>query len=287
MTWLQQQRIPFLSRICTWASSLFATWTLPLRNRRLASPIPVGLIPDVADSDWPTLDWANPDWANPDWANPDWANPDWRKNRAQGLWQGTWNDGIREASHREAFQGKRKACESNYWASSTASADTLWQIVSNLADLSSWHPLITSTNAPRGLRAKPGLIYRAVSRHLPLSTQIFVERVLPGELLSVRLFPLPGLQERVTYRIVSTLCGTCVLYSITLSGWLSPLAWPVVRPQATRVAAALVEAAEQTGASASSNSGVFTKRKMSDRKTSHHKTTGRAGGKTDIFGSPL
>lgn len=134
--------------------------------------------------------------------------------------------------------------EHNYWASSTASADTLWQTITNLADLAVWHPLIERTNAPRGQKAKPGLIYRAFSRYLPMSTQIFVERVLPGELLSVRVFPLPGLQERATYRVVSTLCGTVVLYSITLSGWLSPFVWPVVRPRVDQVATALVQAAE-------------------------------------------
>jgi Polyketide cyclase / dehydrase and lipid transport len=170
--------------------------------------------------------------------------------RSQGLWSGAWSD--------------HHACESNYWATSTAPAETLWQLVTNLADLSTWHPLITATNAPRGQRATPGLIYRAVMPYLPISTQIFVERVLPGELLSIRLFPLPGLQERVTYRIVSTLCGTCVLYTITLSGWLSPLAWPMIKPHATKVAAALVEAAEQH------MSGTF-------KKTN----------KTDIFGSPI
>ncbi|MGB7247913.1 MAG: SRPBCC family protein [Phormidesmis sp.] len=146
--------------------------------------------------------------------------------RSQGLWD---------------IPGAR---ESNYWTECTAPAETLWQMVSDLADIASWHPLITSTNAPRGQRATPGLIYRAVSRYFPLSTQVFVERVLPGELLSIRLFPFPGLQERVTYRIVSTLCGTCVLYSMTLSGWLSPLAWPMMKPQAPRVAVALVRAAE-------------------------------------------
>ena len=135
--------------------------------------------------------------------------------------------------------------EHNYWVSSTAPAETLWQTVNNLADLDDWHPLITGTNAPRGQDAKPGLIYRAFSRYLPVSTQVFVERVLPGELLSVRVFPLPGIQERATYRIVSTLCGTCVLYSISLSGWLTPLVWPVVKPQITQVATSLVEAAEQ------------------------------------------
>ena len=173
------------------------------------------------------------------------------EQRAQGVWNGSW---------------ETRACESSYWAESTASAETLWKMVTDLADLSTWHPLITSTNAPRGQRAKPGLIYRAVMPYLPISTQIFVERVLPGELLSIRLFPLPGLQERVTYRIVSTLCGTCVLYSITLSGWLSPLAWPMVKPHATKVAAALVEAAEQHMLGESLK---------------------QSAGKTDIFGSSV
>ena len=109
--------------------------------------------------------------------------------------------------------------EHSYWAASTVPAETLWQTVTNLADVAAWPPLITRTNAPQGQRAKPGLIYRAFSRYLPVSTQIFIERVLPGELLSVRVFPLPGLQERATYRIVSTICGTCVFYSVTLSGW--------------------------------------------------------------------
>jgi len=144
-------------------------------------------------------------------------------------------------------------------ATQIASADTLWQIVNNLADLETWHPQVTGTNAPRGQQAKPGLIYRTMSRYLPVSTQVFVERVLPGELVSMRLFPLPGLQERVTYRIVSTLCGTCVLYSITLSGWLSPFAWPVVKPQVTKVATALVEAAEMetTGQKVSQKGDIF------------------------------
>ncbi|MGB3298254.1 MAG: SRPBCC family protein [Phormidesmis sp.] len=182
--------------------------------------------------------------------------------RAQGIWEGIWEGAWSEGG--TSAKSARSACQSNYWAASTAPAETLWQLVTNLADLNTWHPLITSTNAPRGQRAKPGLIYRAVLPYLPISTQIFVERVLPGELLSIRLFPLPGLQERVTYRIVSTLCGTCVLYSITLSGWLSPLAWPVIKPHATKVAAALVAAAEQhmSGIPAKSN-------------------------RTDIFGSPL
>ncbi|MEL7223881.1 MAG: hypothetical protein AAGL17_03215 [Cyanobacteria bacterium J06576_12] len=139
----------------------------------------------------------------------------------------------------------RYTTEHNYLATTTAPAETLWQTVSNLSDLAAWHPLITGTNAPYGQDAKPGLIYRAFGRYIPVSTKVFVERVQPGELLSVRVFLLPGVQERATYRIVSTLCGTCVLYSITLSGWLTPLVWPVVKPQITQVATSLVEAAEQ------------------------------------------
>ncbi|PZO17875.1 MAG: hypothetical protein DCF25_10530 [Leptolyngbya foveolarum] len=134
----------------------------------------------------------------------------------------------------------------NYWTASTAPAEIIWQMVTDLASLATWHPLISSTNAPYGQTATPGLIYRVCSRYFPLSTQVFVERVQPGELLSIRLFPFPGLQERVTYRIVSTICGgTCVLYSITLSGWLSPIAWAMMKPHAVKVAAALVQAAEQ------------------------------------------
>ncbi|MEO0771041.1 MAG: SRPBCC family protein [Cyanobacteria bacterium J06649_4] len=153
--------------------------------------------------------------------------------------------------------------EHNYWVSSTVPAETLWQTVTNLADLAAWHPLITQTNAPRGQQAKPGLIYRAFNCYVPLSTKIFVERVLPGELLSVRLFPLPGLQERATYRIVSTICGTCVFYSVTLSGWLSPLVWPVVRPQVEQVATALIQAAEQSTQQLPKQSGTSRRRAYS------------------------
>lgn len=133
---------------------------------------------------------------------------------------------------------------STYQAISSASVDDLWQKVENLADVS-WHPLLSRTNAPKGLIPKPGLIYRAVSRLFPLTIHIFVERVLPRELLSVRIFALPGIEERVTYRIESTLYGTRVSYSMTLRGWLSPLVWSIIRPYAARVAQELVEAAER------------------------------------------
>lgn len=131
-----------------------------------------------------------------------------------------------------------------YQVLSSASVDDLWQKVMNLADVS-WHPLLAKTNVPYGLIPKPGLIYQAVSRLFPLPIQIFVERVLPRELLSVRVFALPGVEERVTYRVESTVCGTCVSYSVTLRGWLSPLVWSVIRPYAEKVASELAQAVER------------------------------------------
>lgn len=133
---------------------------------------------------------------------------------------------------------------STYQAISSASVDALWRKVENLADVS-WHPLIARTNVPNGLIPKPGLIYNAVTRLFPIPIRIFVERVLPKELLSVRIFALPGLEERVIYRVESTLCGTRVSYSVTLKGWLSPLVWSLIRPYAARVAEELAHAAEQ------------------------------------------
>lgn len=131
-----------------------------------------------------------------------------------------------------------------YQVLSSASVDELWGKVVNLADVS-WHPLLAKTDVPYGLIPKPGFIYRAVSRLFPIPIKIFVERVLPRELLSVRILVLPGLEERVTYQIESTVCGTCVSYSVTLKGWLSPLVWSVIRPYAAKVAKELAHAAEQ------------------------------------------
>ncbi len=131
-----------------------------------------------------------------------------------------------------------------YQALSSASVDALWQKVTDLADVS-WHPLLASTNVPKGLVAKPGLIYQAVTRSIPIPIRIFVEQVRPRELLTVRILTLPGLEERVTYKVQSTVCGTQISYSITLRGWLSPLIWSLIRPSAARVAAQLAHAAEQ------------------------------------------
>ncbi|MBD0334879.1 MAG: SRPBCC family protein [Cyanobacteria bacterium Co-bin13] len=139
----------------------------------------------------------------------------------------------------------QKTLDRSYWTVSSASVDTLWQTIMNLADVS-WHPLLSSTNAPNGLSPKPGLIYRAFTRICPIPVSIFVERVLPRELLTVRLFPVPGLEERVTYEIKSTVMGTQISYSVTLRGWLTPLAWSLLKPYAARVASALANAAEQT-----------------------------------------
>ena len=129
---------------------------------------------------------------------------------------------------------------------SSASVDELWQKVADIADVS-WHPLLKSTNVPYGLVPKPGLIYQAVTRLSPIPIRIFVEIVNPRELLSIRVLAIPGIEERVTYKVESTVCGTCLSYSVTLRGWLSPLIWSFSRPYAIRVARALVEAVELSG----------------------------------------
>lgn len=126
---------------------------------------------------------------------------------------------------------------------SSASVDELWRKVVNLADVS-WHPLLSSTNVPQGLIPKPGLIYKAVTRFSPFPIRIFVERVDHREVLSFRILAMPGIEERVTYRVESTVWGTRVSYTVTLKGWLSPIVWSLVRPHAARVAAALARAAE-------------------------------------------
>ena len=131
-----------------------------------------------------------------------------------------------------------------YQAISSASVDQLWQKVVDLADVS-WHPLLASTNVPRGLVVKPGLIYQAVTRLIPIPIQIFVERVSPQELLSARILAIPGVEERVTYQVESTVCGTRISYSVTLQGLLSPLIWSLIRPYAAQVASELAQAAEQ------------------------------------------
>ena len=153
----------------------------------------------------------------------------------------------RPASH--PSHAAQRTLAKHYQASSTASVDVLWQTINDLAGLASWHPLIVSTNAPNGQEAKPGLIYRVFARWVPVPIKIFVENVLPGEYISLRIFPVPGLEERALDRLESALCGTQISYSIELKGWLSPVAWSFLRPYAAKVAAALAQAAEQTAVS--------------------------------------
>jgi len=136
------------------------------------------------------------------------------------------------------------AYDKTYRVVSAASVDVLWQKLINLADVS-WHPLLTSTNAPQGLVPKPGLIYQVVTRLLPIPVRIFVERVTPMELLSVRVITIPGVENRVTYRVESTLWGSYISYSVNLRGWLSPLLWWLIQPYMKQVAAHLAQAAEQ------------------------------------------
>lgn len=136
-----------------------------------------------------------------------------------------------------------------YRALSSASVDLLWQKVMNLTDVS-WHPLLSRTNVPQGQVAKPGLIYQVVTRLTPIPVRIFVERVCPNELLSVRVLALPGIEKRITYRFDSTVCGTYVSYSVTLRGWLSPFVWWMIRHNSERVAVELAQAAEALAISA-------------------------------------
>lgn len=130
-----------------------------------------------------------------------------------------------------------------YRVVSTAPIDVLWQKLVNLADVS-WHPLFSQTNVPFGLIPKPGLIYQAVTRLTPIPIRLFVENVRPGELLSLRVLTIPGMEQKITYQIESTLCGTYVSYSVTLKGWLSPLIWWLIKPYSARVAKELAHAAE-------------------------------------------
>ncbi|MGB8699028.1 MAG: SRPBCC family protein [Thermosynechococcaceae cyanobacterium] len=131
----------------------------------------------------------------------------------------------------------------HYRAITTASVDLTWQKVIDLTDLS-WHPLIARTNVPYGLVPKPGLIYEAINRLIPLPFRIFVEGVSPQQLLSIRILGVPGVEERVTYQIESSVCGTYISYCVMLRGWLSPFVWSFLQGYAAKVAEQLAAAAE-------------------------------------------
>ena len=131
-----------------------------------------------------------------------------------------------------------------FQATTSASVEELWQTITNLADVT-WHPILASTNVPQGLVVKPGLIYQAVTRFIPIPIQIFVERVKPQTMLSVRILVMPGLEEQITYQVQSSVCGASVSYSVTLRGWLSPIVGSFMRPCAAKVALNLVQAVEK------------------------------------------
>ncbi|HHP7232319.1 MAG TPA: SRPBCC family protein [Xenococcaceae cyanobacterium] len=145
-----------------------------------------------------------------------------------------------------ANQGKfscRFAIYKNYRTVSNAPLDILWQKIINIADVS-WHPLFSKTNLPRGLVAKPGLFYQVVTRLTPIPIRLFVENVRPRELLAIRILAIPGMEQRITYQVESTLCGTYISCFITLKGWLSPLMWWWIRPYCDRLALKLAQAVE-------------------------------------------
>jgi hypothetical protein len=131
-----------------------------------------------------------------------------------------------------------------YRVVSTAPVDVLWQKLINIADVS-WNPLFSRVNVPLGLIAKPGLIYQAVTRLTPIPVRIFVENVRPGELLSIRVLAIPGMEQKITYQVESTLCGSYISCSVTLRGWLSPLVWWLIQPYSSRGASELASAAER------------------------------------------
>ncbi|WP_353930109.1 SRPBCC family protein [Okeanomitos corallinicola TIOX110] len=145
------------------------------------------------------------------------------------------------------YRKRRRLCASlvrTYREISFASVDELWLKVVDLTDVS-WNPLFKSTNVPLGLVPKPGLIFQAVTRFWPIPIHIFVERVNPKQMLSIRVLAIPGIEERITYQVESTVCGSYLSYSVNLRGWLSPLVWSFLRPYADQVARSLVEAVEQ------------------------------------------
>ncbi len=130
-----------------------------------------------------------------------------------------------------------------YRTLSKAPLDTLWHKIIHVADVS-WHPLFSTTDLPKGLIAKPGLFYQVVTRLTPIPIRMFVENVRPKELLAIRILAIPGMEQRITYQVESTLCGTYISCSITLKGWLSPLMWWWIRPYYDRVAIKLAQAVE-------------------------------------------
>ncbi|MGY6528946.1 MAG: SRPBCC family protein [Cyanobacterium sp.] len=145
--------------------------------------------------------------------------------------------------------GEKLLCQCSlyktYRVTTNIPVDVVWHRLINLADMS-WHPLFVKTRLPKGLIPKPGLIFGVVTRLTPIPIRVFVENVRPKEFLSIRLLAIPGIEQRITYQMESTLRGSYIAYSITLKGWLSPLIWWFIKPYSAKVASELVNAAAKS-----------------------------------------
>jgi hypothetical protein len=53
------------------------------------------------------------------------------------------------------------------------------------------------------------------------------------------------MEQKITYQMESTLCGTYISYSVTLRGWLSPFIWWLIKPYSDQVVRELANAAER------------------------------------------
>ncbi len=141
-------------------------------------------------------------------------------------------------------KGDNLYCYKTYRVESPASIEVLWKKLSNLADVS-WNPLFAKTDVPIGLIVKPGLIFQAVTRLTPIPIRLFVENVRPGRMLSIRIIALPGIEQKITYQMESTLRGTYLTCSITLRGWLSPLVWWLIHSDCAKMINELALAVEK------------------------------------------
>lgn len=145
--------------------------------------------------------------------------------------------------------GEKVLCQCSlyktYRVMTNVPVDMVWHRLTNLADMS-WHPLFEKTKLPKGLIPKPGLIFRVVTRLTPIPIRVFVENVRPREFLSIRLLAIPGIEQRITYHMESTLRGSYIVYSVTLKGWLSPLIWWLIKPYSMEVASELANAAAKS-----------------------------------------
>jgi hypothetical protein len=64
-------------------------------------------------------------------------------------------------------------------------------------------------------------------------------------MLSIRIIALPGVEQKITYHMESTLRGTYLTCSVTLRGWLSPLVWWLIHSDCAKMVNELALAAEK------------------------------------------